>query len=83
MFEHSGGSQAHRAAERVVQALREQVPMLRQGLEARLGVNVRGPHPMVSWMGEHATGAGGIVSRCEVGVGGRTEYDAMDCNSCY
>lgn len=49
----AGDSQANGAAERAVQSLREQVRVLRPGLETRLGVKLRGMHQVVAWLVEH------------------------------
>lgn len=72
-------SQANGAAERVAQALGEQVRVVRQGLEARLGNNMRSYHSVLAWMVEHAAD---VISKYEVGTDGRTVYERMKGNPC-
>ena len=40
-------------AEGAVQAIGEQVRVLRRGLELRLGLKVSGRHPVMAWLVEH------------------------------
>lgn len=57
----------------------EQVRAFRHGLEARLGVNVREMHPLVSWMVERVAE---MLSMYEVGADGRTGYERMKGKLC-
>lgn len=57
-----------------MQALGEQARVLRQGLESRLGIKMSSAHPRVSWMADHAVD---VISKCEVGPGGRIGYERM------
>lgn len=72
-------SQASGAAERAVQALGEQVSVLRQGLEGRLGIKLQSSRPVVAWMVEHAAA---VLSKYEVGADGRTAYERMKGRPC-
>ena len=67
-----GDSRANGAAERAVQALGEQVRVLRRGLEQRLGLKLSGKHPITAWLVEHAAD---LLSKYQVGDDGRTGYE--------
>ena len=69
-----GDSRSNGAAERAVQAVGEQVRVLRRGLEQRLGVKLSGKHPVMAWLVEHAAD---LISRFQVGDDGRTAYEMM------
>ena len=62
-----GDSRAYGAAERAVQAVEEQVRVVRHGLEMRLGVKTSGKHP--SWFIERAAD---LLSKSQVGEDGNT-----------
>lgn len=81
ILKHSGvgNSQANEVAGRVVQPLGSQVRVLRQRLETRLGIRVRGAHPTVSWMAEHVAD---ILSNNGVGLDGEAEYERMKGAAC-
>ena len=59
-----GDSRANGAAERAVQAVEEQVGVVRHGLEMRLSILVCGKHPVMSCLIEHA---GDLLSEYQVG----------------
>ena len=67
-----GDSRANGAAERAVQALGEQVRVLRRGLEQRLGLRLSGKHPVTAWLVEHAAD---LLSKYQVGNDGKTGYE--------
>ena len=67
-----GDSQANGAAERAVQAVAEQVRVLRRGLEQRLGVRLSGKHPVTAWLVEHAAD---LLSKYQIGDDGKTGYE--------
>ena len=67
-----GDSRANGAAERAVQALAEQVRVLRRGLEQRLGLRLSGKHPVTAWLVEHAAD---VLSKYQVGDDGKTGYE--------
>ena len=67
-----GDSRANGAAERAVQALAEQVRVLRRGLEQRLGLRLSGKHPVTAWLVEHAAD---LLSKYQVGDDGKTGYE--------
>ena len=69
-----GDSRSNGAAERAVQAIGEQVRVLRRGLEQRLGLKLSGKHPVTSWLVEHAAD---LLSRYQVGDDGRTGYERL------
>ena len=62
-----GDSRANGAAERAVQAVEEQVRVVRHGLERRLGVKTSGKHP--SWFIERAAD---LLSKYQEGEDGNT-----------
>lgn len=64
---------------RAVLALGGQVRVIRQGLESRVGVKMRGSHPVVAWTVEHAADA---ISKYEAGSDGRTMYERMSGKPC-
>lgn len=74
-----GDSRANGAAERAVQAIGEQVRVLRRGLEQRLGLKLSGKHPVMSWLVEHAAD---LLSRYQVGDDGRTGYERLKGKKC-
>lgn len=57
----------------------EQVRVVRQGLEGRLGIKVRSSHPVAAWMVEHAAD---VISKYEVGADGCTGYERMKGKPC-
>ena len=59
-----GDSRANGAAERVVQAVEEQVRVVRHGLEMRRGMKISGKRSFVCWLIEHA---GDLLSKYQVG----------------
>ena len=67
-----GDSRAIGAAERAVQAVGEQVRVLRKGLEERVGYRLGAGHPVLAWLIEHA---GDLLSKYVVGDDGRTAYE--------
>ena len=69
-----GDSRSNGVAERAVQALGEQVRVLRRGLEQRLGVKLSGKHPVTAWLVEHSAE---LLSRYLVGEDGRTGYERL------
>ena len=69
-----GDSRAYGAAERAVQAVEEQVRVVRHGLEMRLGMKISGKHPVVCWLNEHA---GDLLSKYQVGEDGKTGYQRL------
>ena len=69
-----GDSRANGSAERAVQAIGEQVRVLRRGLERRLGLKVSGKHPVMAWLVEHAAD---VLSKNQVGGDGRTAYELL------
>ena len=50
----AGDSQANGVAERAVQAVAQQVRVLRYSLQYKLGAVVPGPHAITCWLVEHA-----------------------------
>lgn len=58
---------------------KEQVRVLRHGLEARFGIKVWGTQPLIAWLAEHAVD---ILSKCEVSADGRTSYATMKGKPC-
>ena len=74
-----GDSRSNGAAEQAVQAVGEQVRVLRRGLEQRLGVKLSGKHPVMSWLVEHAAD---LLSRYQVGDDGRTGYERLKGKKC-
>ena len=69
-----GDSRANGAAERAVQAVQEQVRVIRHGLEQRLGQKIRSSHPIMTWIVEHAAA---LLSRYQVGDDGKTPYERL------
>ena len=69
-----GDSRANGAAERAVQAVEEQVRVVRHGLETRLGMKISGKHPFVCRLIEHA---GDLLSKYQVGEDGKTGYQRL------
>ena len=67
-------SKANGAAERAVQAVEEQVRVLRHALELRLEVKLSGKHPVIYWLVEHAAD---ILSKFLVGEDGKTGYERV------
>ena len=67
-----GDSRANGAAERAVQAIAEQVRVLRRGLEQRLGLRLSGKHPVTAWLVERAAD---LLSKYQVGDDGKTGYE--------
>ena len=65
-------SRANGAAERAVQAVGEQVYVLRHALELRVGRRLPGHHPVTAWLIEHAAD---MLSKFLVGDDERTAYE--------
>merc|ERR1712240_171121 len=65
-------SRANGAAERAVKAVSEQVRVLRAGLQARLGSVIKGSHPVMTWLVQHAADC---LSKYQVGEDGKTAYE--------
>ena len=74
-----GDSRAYGAAECAVQAVEEQVRVVRHGLEMRLGMKISGKHPVVCWLNEHA---GDLLSKYQVGEDGKTGYQRLKGKKC-
>ena len=70
----AGDSRANGAAERAVQAVEEQVRVVRHGLEMRLGMKISGKHPFVCWLIEHASD---LLLKYQVGEDGKTGYQRL------
>ena len=69
-----GDSRSNGAAERAVQALGEQVRVLRKALESRIGYRLAGSHPVMAWLIEHAAD---VLSMFQVGEDGKTGYERL------
>ena len=69
-----GDSRANGAAERAVQALGEHVRVLRAGLQGRLDMVIRGSHPVMTWLVQHAADC---ISKYQVGEDGKTGYERL------
>ena len=69
-----GDSRSNGAAERAVQAVGEQVRVLRKALEGRVGYQVPGSHPIVAWIIEHAAD---VLSKYQIGDDGKTGYERL------
>ena len=69
-----GDSRANGAAERAVQAIGEQVRVLRRALEDRLGARVPGSHPVTTWLVEHSAD---VLNKFQKGDDGRTAYHRL------
>ena len=69
-----GDSRSNGAAERAVQAVQEQVRVLRHGLEQRLGAKVSTHHPVMAWLVMHAAD---LISKFQVGSDGKTAYERL------
>ena len=67
-----GDSQANGAAERAVQAIAEQVRVIRRGLEQRLELRLSGKHPVTARLVERAAD---LLSKCQVGDDGKTGHE--------
>ena len=67
-----GDSRSNGAAERAVQAVGEQVRVLRKAFEERVGYRLVAGHPVLAWLIEHA---GDLLSKYVVGDDGRTAYE--------
>ena len=68
-----GDSRANGAAERVVEAVEEQVRVVRHGLEMRLRMKISGKHPVVCWLLEHADD---LLSKYQVGEDCKTGHQS-------
>ena len=66
-----GDDRANGAAERAVQAIAEQVRVIRRGLEQRLAQRLSEKHPFTAWLVERAAD---LLSKYQVGDDGKTEY---------
>ena len=66
-----GDRRANGAAERAVQAIAEQVRVVRRGLEPRLELRLSVKHPVTAWLVERA---GVLLSKHQVGDDGKTGY---------
>ena len=69
-----GDSKANGAAERAVQAVGEQLRVLRCGLQQRLGARVPGGHDLTAWLVEHAAD---LLNKVHRGEDGRTAYQRV------
>ena len=69
-----GDSQANGVAERAVQAVAQQLRVLRAGLEQRIEAKVPGSHPIVTWIVEHAAD---LLNRYQIGEDGKTPYQRL------
>ena len=69
-----GDSRANGAAERAVQALGEHVRVLRAGLQRRLDMVIRGSHPVMTWLVQHAADCS---SKYQVREDGKTGYERL------
>ena len=69
-----GDSRANGAAERAVQAVGEQVRVLRKALEDRVGYRLSGTHPVLAWLIEHSAD---VLSKFLVGDDGKTAYERL------
>ena len=69
-----GDSRSNGAAERAVKAVSEQVRVLRDGLQARLGAVLKGSHPVTTWLVQHAADC---LSKYQVGEDGKTAYERL------
>ena len=67
-----GDSRSNGAAERAVQAVAEQVRVIRRGLEVRLGLKLSCKHPVTCWLVEHCAD---LISKYQVGDDGKTAYE--------
>lgn len=67
-----GDSRANGAAERAVQAIGEQVRVMRYGPESRLGANLKGSHAVTCWLVEHSAD---VLNKHSVGSDGRTPHE--------
>ena len=67
-----GDSRANGAAERAVQAIAEQVRVIRRGLEQRLKLRLSQKHPVTAWLVERAAD---LPSKCLVGDDGKSGYE--------
>lgn len=63
-----GGSRSNGAAERAVQAIGEQVRVIRYGLESRLEGKLKGSHAVTCWLMEHYAD---VLNKHSVGPDGR------------
>ena len=61
-----GDSRANGAAERAVQAIAEQVRVIRRGLEQRLELRLSGKHPVTAWLVERAAAPLPCKCACEL-----------------
>ena len=69
-----GDSRANGAAERAVQAVGEQIRVLRKALESRVGLSLCSSHPVLAWLIEHAAD---VISKYQVGDDGKTAYERL------
>merc|ERR1712240_2189 len=69
-----GDSKSNGAAERAVKAVSEQVRVLRDGLQARLGAVIKGNHPVTTWLVQHAADC---LSEYQVGEDGKTAHERL------
>ena len=69
-----GDSRANGAAERAIQAVEEQVRVIKNGLETRIGMKISGKHPVTFWLIEHAAD---LLTKYAVGEDGKTAYERM------
>ena len=72
-----GDSRANGAAERALQAIAEQVRVIRRGLEQRLELRLSGKHPVTAWLVERAAD---LLSKYHVGDDGKTGYERWKGN---
>ena len=74
-----GDSRSNGAAERAVKAVSEQVRVLRAGLQARLGMVLKGNHPVTTWLIQHAADC---LNKYQVGEDGKTAYERQRGRKC-
>lgn len=63
-----GDSPTNGAVAKAVQALGEQVRLIKAGLESRLGIRLTGSHAVTPWILQHAAD---LLSKCIVGDSSR------------
>ena len=74
----TGDSRSNGVAERAVQAIQEQTRVMRHALEARLGANINGNHPVITWLIEHAAD---VLNKYSIGEDGKTPYERVKGNT--
>lgn len=74
-----GQSQSNGVAERAVQAVSEQIRVMRHALQNRIGVLLPGRHPVITWMVEHASE---LISAFQRGPDGKTPFERIRGKPC-